>query len=173
MNLVHLYTPRDTDQAIYDEGKAFIEKMLLHRTVGIKLTRIDENNGNLVGRVHFPQGDIASEILKRGLAKLSTPKDSDFDAEYFRELKQAQLIGQSKRAGLWKDMDESEIAGNRSNINDFVGRVVEVHSGDSLTVERESDHNQVRVFLSSVKAPALNNRPPTANNQGSGAAAQN
>ena len=93
MNLVHLYTPRDTEQAIYDEGKAFIEKMLLHRTVGIKLTRIDENNGNLVGRVHYPQGDIAVEILKRGLAKLSTPKDSDFDAEYFRELKQAQLIG--------------------------------------------------------------------------------
>ena len=92
MNLVHLYTPRDADQSIYDEGKAFIEKMLLHKTVGIKLTRVDEN-GNLVGRVHFPQGDIASEILKKGLAKLSTPKDSDFDAAYYRELKQAQLVG--------------------------------------------------------------------------------
>ena len=70
-------------------------------------------------------------------------------------------------------MDESELAGNRSNINDFVGRVVEVHSGDSLTVERESDHNQVRVFLSSVKAPTLNNRPPAANqgSQGGGGAA--
>ena len=54
LNLVHLYTPRDTEQAIYDEGKAFIEKMLLHKTVGIKLTRVDENNGNLVGRIHFP-----------------------------------------------------------------------------------------------------------------------
>ena len=27
MNLVHLYTPRDTEQATYDEGKAFVEKM--------------------------------------------------------------------------------------------------------------------------------------------------
>ena len=171
MQLVHLYTPRDTDQAIYDEGKAFIEKMLLHRTVGIKLTRVDENNGNLVGRLHFPQGEIAAEILKRGLAKLSTPKDTDFDAEYFKELKQAQLIGQGKRAGLWKNLDESELAGNRTNINDFEGRVVEVHAGDALTVERESDHNQVRVFLSSVKAPTLNNRPANAGNQG-GAAAQ-
>ena len=86
MNLVHLYTPRDTDQAIYDEGKAFIERMLLHKTIGIKLTRVDDN-GNLVGRVHFPQGDIAAEILKKGLAKLSTPKDSDFDAAYYREPK--------------------------------------------------------------------------------------
>lgn len=87
MNLVHLYTPRDTEQAIYDEGKAFIEKMLLHKSVGIKLTRVDDNNGNLVGRLHFPQGDIAAELLKKGLAKLSTPKDSEFDADYFRELK--------------------------------------------------------------------------------------
>ena len=67
--------------------------MLHHRTVGVKLTRVDDQNGNLIGRVHFPQGDIAAEILKRGLAKLSTPKDSDFDADYYRELKQAQLIG--------------------------------------------------------------------------------
>ena len=49
-------------------------------------------NGNLVGRLHFPQGDIAAELLKKGYAKLSTPKDSDFDADYYRELKQAQLI---------------------------------------------------------------------------------
>jgi len=90
--LVHLYTPRDTDQALYDEGKAFIEKMLLHKTVGVKLTRV-EDNGSLAGRLHFPQGDIAAELLKKGLAKLSTPKDSDFDANYYRELKQAQLIG--------------------------------------------------------------------------------
>lgn len=89
MSLVHLYTPRDTEQSIYDEGKAFIEKMLLHRTVGVKLARVDENNGNLVGRLHFPQGEIAAELLKKGLVKLSTPKDSDFDAEYYRELKQA------------------------------------------------------------------------------------
>ena len=53
MNMIHLYTPKDTDQAIYDEGKAFIEKMLLHRTIGVKLSKVDDN-GNLCGRLHFP-----------------------------------------------------------------------------------------------------------------------
>jgi len=67
--------------------------MLLHRTIGIKLQRVDENNGTLVGRVHYPSGDIAAELLKRGLAKLSTPKDSSFDPVYYKELKQAQMIG--------------------------------------------------------------------------------
>ena len=69
-----------------------MERMLLHKTVGVKLARIDDN-GTLVGRIHFSAGDIASEILKKGFAKLSTPKDTDFDAEYYRELKQAQIIG--------------------------------------------------------------------------------
>jgi hypothetical protein len=45
---------------------------------------------------------------------------------------------------------------------DFVGKVVEVHSGDSLTVERESDHSLVRVFLSSVKSPTLSAKPAAA-----------
>lgn len=37
MNMVHLYLPRDAEPHIFEEGKAFIDKMLLHRTIGIKL----------------------------------------------------------------------------------------------------------------------------------------
>ena len=92
LQIVHLFLPQETEQAIRDQGKQFVEKMLLHRSVGVKLARVDDN-GTLVGRIHFSAGDIASEVLKRGLCKLSTPKDSDFDANYYRELKQAQLIG--------------------------------------------------------------------------------
>jgi endonuclease YncB( thermonuclease family) len=62
--------------------------MLLHRTVGVKLVKIDDR-GELVGRIHFSAGDIAEEVLKNGLAKLSTPKDMNFDAQYFKELKNA------------------------------------------------------------------------------------
>lgn len=64
----------------------------MHRTVGIKVSRIDDRN-DLVGRIYFHQGDIASEVLKNGLAKLSMPKDMNFDANYLKELKNAQIIG--------------------------------------------------------------------------------
>jgi hypothetical protein len=37
--------------------------------------------------------------------------------------------------------------------DNFMGRVLEIHSGDSLTIERESDLEQIRCFLASVKAP--------------------
>lgn len=36
---------------------------------------------------------------------------------------------------------------------DFNGKVVEVHSGDSLSIENEKDKSINRYFLASVKAP--------------------
>lgn len=84
--MLHLYTPKETDKEIVDAGKAFVEKMLLHKTVGVKLARLDER-GDLVGRIHFAAGEIAAEVLKNGYCKLGTPKDSNFDAAYYKELK--------------------------------------------------------------------------------------
>ena len=40
-----------------------------------------------------------------------------------------------------------------------MGRVVEVHSGDSVTVERESDYALIRVYLATVKAPVFQKKP--------------
>ena len=84
----YLFTPSNADKAILNEGKLFTEKLLLHRTVGIKFERVDEG-GNLVGRVYHPAGDIAYEVLKSGFSKLNVPKNIDFDADYYKTLKEA------------------------------------------------------------------------------------
>lgn len=83
--MVHCYVPRDAGPDLVEQGKAFVNKMLLNRTVGVKLTRLDDQN-NLVGRVHYV-GDIACELLKQGLARVAAPREPNFDAEYFKELK--------------------------------------------------------------------------------------
>ena len=106
LSLVHLFTPQ-TDKQLVDEGKRFVEKLLLHKTVGVKLERSEEG-GTLVGRIFHPAGDIAYEVLKNGYAKLNMPKNIDFDAEYFKTLKEAQLIAQSKQARIWKDFKPEE-----------------------------------------------------------------
>ncbi len=59
----------------------------MHRTIGVKLERTEEG-GVLVGRIFHPAGDIAFEILKQGFAKLNTPKNIEFDADYFKTLKE-------------------------------------------------------------------------------------
>ena len=41
-----LFTPNSIDKAILAEGKLFTEKLLLHRTVGIKFDKVDDS-GNL------------------------------------------------------------------------------------------------------------------------------
>jgi endonuclease YncB( thermonuclease family) len=52
---------------------------------------------------------------------------------------------------MWVNFQTEE---KKSSAEDnFTGKVVEIHSGDSLTVERESDLERVRLFLACIKAP--------------------
>ena len=53
MHLVHLYSPNSKEEPdLYEQGKQFVTKMLLHRTVGVKLNRVDDRN-DLVGRIYY------------------------------------------------------------------------------------------------------------------------
>lgn len=52
-------------------------------------------------------------------------------------------------------MKVEESKQQKASVTDFVGKVAEIHSGDSLTIERESDGALIRVFLATVKAPAI------------------
>ena len=73
--MIHLYSPNSREEPeLHEQGKNFINKMLLHRTIGVQLVKVDDRN-EIVGRIHYPKGCIASEVLKNGLAKLSMPKD--------------------------------------------------------------------------------------------------
>lgn len=156
LSMQHVYvSAKEFPQDLVDEGKAVVNNLLLHKTVGVKLGKINEQDPtSFVGRVHFPAGDIACELLKAGLVKVASPKSGDdlFDAEYFKQLKQAQMIGQSKRAGIWKLQAPKEEEGPSYSGNEFQGKIVEVHSGDCVTVERE-DFSLQRLFFSSVKVP--------------------
>ena len=66
LSMVHLFTPNNIDKAILAEGRAFTEKLLLNRTVGIKFDRVEEGGTTFTGRVFHPAGDIAYEVLKNG-----------------------------------------------------------------------------------------------------------
>jgi|LauGreDrversion4_2_1035121.scaffolds.fasta_scaffold90115_1 staphylococcal nuclease domain-containing protein 1 len=92
ISMVFLFTP-SADKDFVAEGKAFAEKLLLHRTIGVKFERYepspDGGTGSIHARIFYPLGDIAYEVLKNGYAKLNTPKTTDFDADYYKSLKEA------------------------------------------------------------------------------------
>ena len=62
----------------------------MQKIVGVKIHGNVEGSDIMIGRIHFPSGDIASEVLKAGFAKLNIPKDKDgIDTDYLKVLKQA------------------------------------------------------------------------------------
>lgn len=53
MQLVHLYSPNSREEPeLAEQGKNFVQKMLLHRTVAVKLSKVDDRN-ELVGRILY------------------------------------------------------------------------------------------------------------------------
>jgi staphylococcal nuclease domain-containing protein 1 len=103
--------------------------------------------------------------VKAGFAKVTTPnKDVDYYKEYYHELQSDQILAQSKKLKIWKDYAPKEEAEKKKNTvayktedKNFTARVVEVHSGDSLTIESEEPAALFtkRVFLPSLRAPAM------------------
>lgn len=82
------------------------------------------------------------------------PKDMAFDAHYIKELQMAQMIARSKKAGMWHSVESDSDDDNFGD--EFTGKVVEVHSGDCLTVEKDADFKLIRIYLSNIKAPKHN-----------------
>jgi hypothetical protein len=62
------------------------------------------------------------------------------------------MIGQGKKVGVWLNHKPDE---SKSDVKDFTGKVVEVHSGDCMTIERDEDFKMIKIFLSSLKAPKI------------------
>lgn len=53
LHMTHLYSPNSKEEPeLYEQGKTFVARKLLHRTVGVKLNRVDDRN-ELVGRIYF------------------------------------------------------------------------------------------------------------------------
>ena len=157
VSINHIFTPGQ-ERAISLEAKEFIEKLILNKVVGVTFQRIDDH-GNLVGRIHHKMGDIDVELVKKGFSKVLIPQDEDYDKVHFKKLKDAQDIAQINKVGLWQNLSKTEEAKKTKTYdpsqNTFEAKVIEVHSGDSLTVLPLGSEEPKRIFLASIKAPAM------------------
>lgn len=152
----HIYTPAQERQFSI-EAKEFIEKTILNRIVGVDFQRLDDHD-NLVGRIHHKKGDIDVELVKRGLAKVLIPQEDNYDKEHYKKLKDAQDIAQINQVGMWKSLSKEESKSKSKSYDptqkNFEAKVLEVHSGDSLTIAPDGGEPR-RIFLASIKAPAM------------------
>lgn len=127
---------------------------LLHREVELLLQGVDKQ-GNLFGAVLHPKGDVRHELLKQGLARMV-----DWSLVYVTRadalaMRQAENEGKRSKLRLWREWSPPQIDGEA----DYPGVVVEVHSGDqiSVTIPGGAVGQERRLALSSIRAPRVGN----------------
>jgi len=64
-------TPPTQDEPFAIEARQFVELRLLHRELDVTLHGTDKSGICAVGTIHHPRGNIAVELLKNGLARMS------------------------------------------------------------------------------------------------------
>lgn len=111
-------------------------------------------------------GELGTRLLgglvERGLGKLEAAAVMVMKSEEFARMKQLQIDAQKNRLGVWK---EEEAKGARDKVGqslasneNFEATVLEVHSGDSITVlPCKPGSAPQRLFFSSIRAPAMGN----------------
>lgn len=134
------------------EARYFVETRLLNRDVQVSLEGIDKN-GNLLGTVIHPAGNVSVELVKVGLARVV-----DWSAQvcpHAPTLRQAERTAKEKRLRMWKDYVPPNHGGDMA---EYVGRVVEIVSGDTLIVTDQAGAEK-RLSLSSLRCPRMGREP--------------
>lgn len=126
------------------EARYFVETRLLNRDVQVSLEGVDKN-GNLLGTVLHPAGNMSIELVKVGLARVV-----DWSAQvcpHAAQLRSAERAAKEKRLRLWKDYVPPNAG---SDMGEYPARVIEIVSGDTLVVSDPSGVEK-RVSLSSLR----------------------
>lgn len=154
LKLDGIMSPPPTEP-IGKSGKALAIRLTSHQSVEVKISSVDAQKVAL-GQLIHPKGDVSRQLVKNGLAKLTaTANEAALSDPYFRELKEAQLLAQSQRLGIWEEAKLNRVPINESQ---YEAKVVEVHSGDSLTVRSVVTGKARKLFLASIRAPPLGNQ---------------
>lgn len=92
-----------------------------------------------------------------------TPQGDDYDSAHYKKLRDGQDIAQINKVGLWKNLEKKEESKNKTQSYDeesskeYEARVIEIHSGDSMTVMINSNESR-RLFLASIKSPNMSRK---------------
>lgn len=151
-------SPPTPPEEFAEAAKQFVELRLLQRELEITLHGTDKSGVTAVGTVHHPKGNIAVELLKNGLAKMSDWSVRMMSPLDVPALRIAERNAKLTNSGVWHSYSPPQLAG-ASHIS---GTVVEVLTGDTVNilpdgVAYDSESKMLKVSLASIRAPRLGN----------------
>ena len=163
VNLRFVQIPSNTkDPELFKIGKAKTERLCLSKDVKLKIFDMD-GTGNLTGdiflQIEKSEQNLAQYLLKNGFCKSFTGGNKNpkvFNLLDINMARAAENEAKAKRVGLWKNENIPEMKKiKKENQEDLSqAKCIMVNSGDSLTVLNKKKE-EVRIFLSNLKAPAL------------------
>eukprot|EP00271_Cylindrocystis_brebissonii_P011331 TRINITY_DN2863_c0_g1_i1.p1 TRINITY_DN2863_c0_g1~~TRINITY_DN2863_c0_g1_i1.p1 ORF type:complete len:1029 (-),score=217.63 TRINITY_DN2863_c0_g1_i1:718-3804(-) len=148
------------------EARHFTEVRCLHRDVRVVLEGLDGRGNNLVGSLHYPDGDtavnIAPLLVKEGLARVVDWSAESLEPAYKAQLKALELDCKKRKIKMWANFVPPPSNSTAIRDDNFTGTVVEVVSGDCIYVADDaqpigSPLAERRVNLSSTRTRKLGN----------------
>lgn len=150
--------PPTPSEPYSQEARQFTLLRLLQRELPISLIGTDKSGTCAVGTVHHPAGNIAVELLKSGLARLTDWSVRLMSPAGVPPLRVAENTAKRASLGVWVDYAPPQL----ESASEIVGTVVEVSSGDTLLILPKnklykSDDDLIKMSLASIRAPRLGN----------------
>lgn len=146
--------PPMVSEAFADEARQFVTARLMQRDLDVSLYGVDKSGQLAVGTLHHPAGNIAVELLKNGLARMTDWSVRLMPAGEVPALRVAENNAKRSRTKVW----QSYAAPALLAASEVVGTVVEVLSGDTLLIlpdgkNYSSEDCLMKFSLASIRAP--------------------
>jgi staphylococcal nuclease domain-containing protein 1 len=122
--------PPTESEPFAEEARQFVELRLLQRELEITLHGTDKPGVSIVGTIHHPRGNIAVELLKAGLAKISDWSVRMLNTADVPALRIAENAAKRTNLKVWAEYSPPQLAGS----SEIVGTVVEVLTGDTVSI---------------------------------------
>ncbi|CAF2744030.1 unnamed protein product [Rotaria sp. Silwood2] len=157
-----------------EEAKQFLETRLLQREVKVILDGV--NNQVLLGTLLHPNGNIALYLLKEGLARCVDWNLTLLQQGWREKYRATEKYAKDSRLNIWQnylpqtgfidndnninsnDSDTASAVNGKSNdpsLKGYQAKVLEIVSGDALTVRDLRDNKIKKIYLSSVRPPRV------------------
>lgn len=150
--------PPAPSEPFSNEARQFTLLRLLQRELPVSLIGTDKSGTCAVGTVHHPAGNIAVELLKVGMARLTDWSVRLMTPAAVPALRAAENAAKRASLGVWVNYAPPQLQSAAA----IDGTVVEVVSGDTLLVLPKnklysSEEDLVKISLASIRSPRLGN----------------
>lgn len=138
------------------QARQFATSRLLQRELDISLLGTDKNGLNVAGTIHHPAGNIAVELLKNGLARMTDWSLRMMAPGDVPALRFAENNAKRTLQGVWHSYAPPKL----TTASQLRGTVVEAISGDTVLilpdgVIYDSESKLIKISLASIRAPRI------------------